>query len=132
MTEEQADAAWSQLKAWLIDLSKIIVAFGIVGGALIAGTRYALRDYIPLPDRRTAIVVADVPLTNQPDESPVSPNAAASSSNRSVPLVKSTIRSPPSPAGPGARRGTRSSLPWLPLPYRPVPAMRPPRPSPRR
>ena len=50
MTEDQAAAAWTQLKAWLIDLSKIIVALGIVGGALIAGTRYALRDYIPLPE----------------------------------------------------------------------------------
>jgi hypothetical protein len=50
MTEERAAAAWAQLKAWLIDLSKIIVAVGIVGGALLAGTRYALRDYIPLPE----------------------------------------------------------------------------------
>jgi integrase len=50
MTEEQAVAAWAQLKAWLIDLSKIIVAVGIVGGALLAGTRYALREYIPLPE----------------------------------------------------------------------------------
>ncbi len=37
MTEERAAAAWAQLKAWLIDLSKIIVAVGIVGGALLAG-----------------------------------------------------------------------------------------------
>jgi hypothetical protein len=50
MTEERAAAAWAHLKAWLIDLSKIIVAVGIVGGALFAGTRYALRDYIPLPE----------------------------------------------------------------------------------
>jgi hypothetical protein len=35
MTEERAAAAWAQLRAWLIDLSKIIVAVGIVGGAAV-------------------------------------------------------------------------------------------------